>query len=63
MYDTFKPVTKEMIAKDISDLKTRKAVSSNDIPTNILKDFEGLFATCIYNNYNKSLLDGTFHED
>ena len=51
-----------MIGKYISNLKTRKAVSSNDIPTKILKDFEDLFATFIYNGYNKSLLDGTFPE-
>ena len=37
-----------MIAKDISNLKTRKAISSNDIPTKILKDFEGLFICYIY---------------
>ena len=28
-----------------------------------MKDFEDLFATFIYNNDNKSLLDGTFPED
>ena len=60
---SFKPVTKEMIAKEISNLKPRKAVHSNDILTKILKDFEDLFATLIYNNYNKSLLDRTFLED
>ena len=40
-----------------------KAFRSNDIPTEIIKDFEDLFATFIYNNYNESLLDGTFPED
>ena len=59
----FKPVTKEMIAKEISNLKSGKAVPSNDIPTKIIKDFKDLFATFIYNNYNKCLLDGTFPED
>ena len=58
-----KPVTKEMIAKEISDLKPRKAVCSNDIPTKILKDFQDLFAKFIYNNCNKSFLDGTFPEN
>ena len=60
---SFKPVTKEMIAKEISNLKSEKAVRSNDIPTKIIKDFKDLFATFIYNNYNKCLLDGTFPED
>ena len=60
---SFKPVTKEMIAKEISNLKSGKAVRSNDIPTKIIKDFKDLFATFIYNNYNKCLLDGTFPED
>ena len=52
-----------MIAKERSNLKPGKAVRSNYIPTKILKDFEDLFATFIYSNYNKSLLDGTFPED
>ena len=60
---SFKPVTKEMIAKETSNLKSGKAVRSNDISTKIIKDFKDLFATVIYNNYNKSLLDGTFPED
>ena len=57
---SFKPVTTEMIAKEISNLKSGKPAFSNDIPPKILKDFEDLFATLIYNYYNKSLLDGTF---
>ena len=60
---SFKPVTKEMIAKEISNLKSGKAVRSNDIPTKTIKEFEDLFATFICNNYNKSLLGGTFPED
>ena len=32
---SFKSVTKEMIAKEISNLKSGKAVCSNDIPTKI----------------------------
>ena len=60
---SFKPVTKEMIAKEISNLKSGKAVGSNDIPTKMIKNFKDLFATFIYNNYNKCLLDGTFPED
>ena len=44
-------------------LKTRKALHHNDTPTTILKVFEDLFATFIYNNYHKSQLDGTFPED
>ena len=60
---SFKPVTKEMIAKKISKLKSGKAAHSNDVPTKIIKDFKDFFATFIYNNYNKSLLDGTFPED
>ena len=52
-----------MIAKEISDLKSGKTVRSNDIPTKIIKDFKDLFATFIYNNYNKCFLDGTFPED
>ena len=59
----FKPVTKEMIAKEISNLKSGKAVRSNDIPTKIIKDFKDLFATFLYNNYKKCLLEGTFPED
>ena len=50
-------------AKEISNLKSEKAVRSNDIPTKIIKDFKDLFATFIYNNYNKCLLDGAFPED
>ena len=60
---SFKPVTKEMIAKEISNLKSGKAARSNDIPTKVIKDFKDLFATFIYNNYNKCLLDGTSPED
>ena len=60
---SFKPVKKDMIAKEISNLKTGKAVHSNYIPTKILIDLEGLFDTFICNDYNKSLLDGTFPED
>ena len=56
-------ITKEMIGKDISNLKIRKAVSSNGIPTKILKDFQGILATYIFNNYIKSLPYGTFPED
>ena len=52
-----------MIGKDISNLKIRKAVSSNGIPTKILKDFEGILATYIFNNYIKSLPYATFPED
>ena len=52
-----------MIANEISNLKFGKAVRSNDIPTKIIKEFKDLFATFIYNNYNKALLDGTFPED
>ena len=54
---------KEMIAKETSNLMPRKTVRSNDTPAKILKDFEDLFATFIYNNENKSLLDGAFSED
>ena len=50
---SFKPVTKEMIVKEISNLKSGKVVRSNDIPTKIIEDFKDLFATFIYNNYNK----------
>ena len=39
---SLKPVTKEMIAKEISDLKSGKAVRSNDIPTKIIKEFKRL---------------------
>ena len=39
---SFKSVTKEMIAKKISNLKPAKAVRSNDIPTKIIKDFKRL---------------------
>ena len=59
---SFKPVTKEMIAKEISNLKSGKAVRHNDIPTKIIKDFKDLFATFIYNVY-KCLLDETFPEN
>ena len=52
-----------MIAKEISNLKSGKAVRSNDIPTKIIKDFKDLFATFIYKNNNKSLLDGKFPEN
>ena len=47
---SFKPVTKEKIAKEISNLKLGKAVRGNDIPTKISKDF-----TIIYSNYKKSM--------
>ena len=60
---SFKPVTKEMIAIEISNLKSGKAVRSNDIPPKIIKEFNNLFATFIYDNYDKALLDGTFPED
>ena len=43
----FKLVTKEMIAKEISNLKSGKAVRSNDIPTKTIKEFEDLLYTTI----------------
>ena len=49
-----------MIAKEISNLKS--GMVFNYIPTKIKKDFKGLFATFMYNNYNKSFLNGTFPE-
>ena len=52
-----------MIGKYVSNLKTRNAVSSNDISTKMLKDFEGLFVTLIYSNYLMSLPDGSLSED
>ena len=42
---SFTPGTKLVIAKQISNLMPGKAVCSSNIPTKILKDFEGLFAT------------------
>ena len=36
---SFKLVTKEMIAKEIINLKSGKAVRSNDMPTNLLHLF------------------------
>ena len=44
---SFKPVTKEMIAKEISYLKSGKADRSNDIPTKTIKEFEDLLYTTI----------------
>ena len=44
---SFKPVTKEMIAKEISNLKSGKADRSNDIPTKTIKEFEDLLHTTI----------------
>ena len=59
-----KLVTKEVIAKEISNLKSGKSVYSNDVPTKIIKkNYEDLFAKFIYNSYNKLLLEGTFPED
>ena len=58
---SFKPVRKKMIAKEISNLKPGKAVRSNDILTNIMKDFEA-YLLYYNNNYNKSLLERTFTE-
>ena len=55
---SFKPVSKEMAVKEISH-KSWKAVRSSDIPIKIIKDFK-TFSTFIYNNYNNSLLGGTF---
>ena len=49
--------------KESGSLKSRKTVCSNVILAKILKNFEDVFATFIYNNCNKSLLDGTFPED
>ena len=50
-------------SKEISNLRSGKASRSNDIPTKVIKNFKDLFATFIYNNYNKCLLDETFPED
>ena len=44
---SFKPVTKEMIAKEISYLKSGKTDRSNDIPTKTIKEFEDLLYTTI----------------
>ena len=52
-----------MIGKYVSNVRTRKAVSSNDILTKMLKNFEGLFVTLIYSNYIMSLPDGSFSKD
>ena len=60
---SFQPVTKKMIVKETCILKPGNVACSNDIPTKVVKEFKDLFAAFIYNNCNKSLLDGTFPEN
>ena len=57
---SFHTVTKENIAKLITNLDIKKAVQSMDIPTKLVKEFGYLFSSFIASNVNKCIKEGTY---
>ena len=57
---SFHTVTKENIAKLITNLDIQKAVQSMDIPTKLVKEFGCLFSSFIASNVNKCIKEGTY---
>ena len=57
---SFQTVTKENIAKLITNLDIKKAVQSMDIPTKLVKEFCCLFSNLIASNVNKCINEGTY---
>ena len=57
---SFHTVTKENIAKLITNLDIKKAVQSVDIPTTLVKEFGCLFSSFIASNVNKCIKEGTY---
>ena len=53
-------VTKEKIKKLITNLIIRKAVQSNDIPKNLVKEFGYFFSKYIATSINRCITGGTF---
>ena len=57
---SFQTVTKENIAKLITNLDIKKAVQSMDIPTKLVKEFGCLFSSFSASNINKCINEGTY---
>ena len=57
---SFQTVTKQNIAKLITNLDIKKAVQSMDIPTKLVKEFGCLFSTFITSTSNKCINEGTY---
>ena len=57
---SFQTVTKQNIAKLITNLDIKKAVQSMDIPTKLVKEFGCLFSTFITSTINKCINEGTY---
>ena len=57
---SFQTVTKENIAKLITNLHIKKAVQSVDIPTKLVKEFGCWFLSFIASNINKCINEGTY---
>ena len=56
---SFHTVTKESIAKFITNLDIKKAIQSMDIPTKLVNKLGCLFSSFIASNVNKSINEGT----
>ena len=56
----FETVTKEKIEKLIKNLNIKKAVQSNDIPTELVKEFDCLFSKYISTSINRCITGGSF---
>ena len=56
----FHTVTKENIAKLITNLDIKKAVQSMDIPTKLVKEFGCLFSSFIASNVTKCIKESTY---
>ena len=56
----FETVKKEKIEKLITNLNIKKAVQSNDIPTELVKEFGYLFSKYIATSINRCITGGTF---
>ena len=56
----FETVTKEKIEKLIKNLNIKKAVQSNDIPTELVKEFGCLFSKYIFTSINRCITGRSF---
>ena len=51
----FVPVDKDVIAKEIKNLNTKKAAPQNDIPVKILKPYNDIFSQYVSQIFNESI--------
>ena len=56
----FETFTKEQFERLITNLNTRKAVQSNDIPTKLVKELDYIFSKYTATSINRCIAGGTF---